>query len=823
MVLKELYLICNSHLDPVWLWEWEEGAAEALSTFRIAADFCEEYDNFVFNHNEVILYEWIEEYDPLLFARIQKLVKQGKWHIMSGWYLQTDCVMPSGESMVRQALVGRHYFEEKFGVIPTVALSFDAFGHNPGLVQILQKSGYEGYMLCRAGHYNDKENTDFVWKGFNDSELIVHWSTENYNSVLGKIGQELKVWIGENEKRDRGLFLWGVGNHGGGPSRKDLDDIKTLMADETQLEIKHSNPEAYFAGLDKASLPSYDKPLTPVASGCYTSIIRIKQMHRQLENLLFETEKMASSASMQGLMKYPKAELDEAQKALMKSQFHDALPGSAIQPVEDATLRLLGHGIEVCSNVRARAFFALTAGQEKVEIGKTPVMMYNPHPYPIKGIMECEFVLPWQNWDPTFKYPVLKINGKEVPCQAEEEHASFRIDWRKRAVFEAELEAGQMSRFDFEFKTCDKKPMSEMITEDGCIKLKTDDLEVHINAATGLMDKYAVDGVDYIAPNSFWPIVLEDGYNSWGGHFDKNNIIGRFALMDKVKGSEFSGLLERNVESVRVVEDGDVRIVVEAVLSFGDSFICQQYKIPRKGTEVQVDVRVFWNEKDRMLKLSVPTLLKDGKYMGQTAYGAYEVDDNGNEAVSQKWSAVVDGDVAVTCINDCIYGSNYRDGEMRLTLLRSAGYAASDFGGNCAIAPGRFTPRMDQGERFYSFWFNAGQSGPRMDVIDREALIRNEKPYALSYCPSGAGEIPKALYTLSDDVVQVTALKKAERSDDYIVRVFEPTGTARKTTLNIPAAGVALDIELNGFEVKSYKLNVQDKTIAEISLMEGII
>ena len=105
--MKKVHLLCNAHLDPYWLWEWEEGAAEAISTFRVAADFCEEYEGFIFNHNEVILYKWVEQYEPELFARIQRLVREGRWRIMGGTYLQPDCNMPSGESFVRQVLTGK--------------------------------------------------------------------------------------------------------------------------------------------------------------------------------------------------------------------------------------------------------------------------------------------------------------------------------------------------------------------------------------------------------------------------------------------------------------------------------------------------------------------------------------------------------------------------------------------------------------------------------------------------------------------------------------------------------------------------------------------
>ena len=148
--MRTIYLICNAHIDPVWQWEWEEGAAETISTFRTAADLCEEFDGFVFNHNEAMLYRWIEEYEPQLFSRIQRLVQEGRWHIMGGWYLQPDCNMLSGESHIRQIESGLRYFKEKFGAWPKTAIGFDAFGHTRGLVQILKKSGI---VSAFAGRY----------------------------------------------------------------------------------------------------------------------------------------------------------------------------------------------------------------------------------------------------------------------------------------------------------------------------------------------------------------------------------------------------------------------------------------------------------------------------------------------------------------------------------------------------------------------------------------------------------------------------------------------------------------------------------------------
>ena len=140
-------MICNAHLDPIWQWDWQEGASAALSTFRSAVKLAEEFD-YIFCHNEVTLYKYVEEYAPELFEKIRELVKKGKWHIMGGWYLQPDSNMPSGESFVRQALVGKQYFTQKFGVYPTTAINFDPFGHTRGAFPttgFLGESKYQSY------------------------------------------------------------------------------------------------------------------------------------------------------------------------------------------------------------------------------------------------------------------------------------------------------------------------------------------------------------------------------------------------------------------------------------------------------------------------------------------------------------------------------------------------------------------------------------------------------------------------------------------------------------------------------------------------------
>lgn len=820
-----LHLICNAHIDPVWQWEWEEGAAAAVSTFRTAAQFCEEFDGFVFNHNEAILYKWIEEFEPLLFKKIQKLVSENKWHIIGGWYLQPDCNMPSGESFVRQILAGKRYFMEKFGVEPEIAVNFDSFGHTRGLVQILKKSGYHSYMFMRPDKAVSASDQNFTWVGFDGSEIIAHRIWNGYNTLLGHADKKIEKWLEDHNYAQFGLITWGVGNHGGGPSRIDIQNIDKIITETKNCKIVHSYPEQYFRELKDSgvSLPVCDKDLNPRFIGCYTSQILIKQTHRLLENEMFMTEKMMSSASLQGYAEYCQNGLNEALEDLMTSEFHDILPGSSVQPVEETSLRLMDHGLEILSKIKTKAFFALCSGQAKAKEGEIPVLVYNPHPYSIKGIFECEFMLADQNWDDTFSMPVVYYEGKLIPSQPEKENSSINLDWRKRVVFEAELKPSQINRFDCKIMIVQQKPGPVLKEENGRIIFRTEELEVVINCNTGLIDEYRAHGTSYLGVNAFMPVVMEDNDDPW--RMDTNsirNMISCFKLMAREEGAEFSGVRDVLPESVRVIEDGEVRSTIEAVFKYNNSFICQLYKLPKRGTEIEVNTRVYWNEKSRMLKLSIPTMLGDARYLGQTAYGVNELPSDGNEAVSQKWvAAVSDGmNRVLTCINDGIYGSDFKDGEIRLSLLRSAGYCAHPIMERSIMPQDRFSPRIDQGERMFRFWFNAGTVQQRLEAVDREALVHNEKPFALSFFPSGEGRKPECLIELEDEVVQMTAFKKAEGTENYILRLFEPTGKERDTVIKIPAVGIKQIVRMNAFEIKTFMVDLSKKELIETDLME---
>ena len=828
--MKKIHLIANAHLDPVWQWEWEEGAAEALSTFRIAADFCDKYDNFIFCHNEALLYKWIEEYDTPLFKKIQRLVKEGKWHIMGGWHLQPDCNMPSGEFFVRQILYGRKYFLEKFGVVPKVAINVDPFGHTRGLVQILKKTGYDGYMFMRpdanavGNPIMNLPSNEFKWIGYDDSEIIAirHGS---YNSAKGYALEKVKSAFNDCAENDISLCLWGVGNHGGGPSKKDIDDINEFanaIKKTDGHEILHSTPERYVDELkkQKKSLPRYDKSLNPCDVGCYTSQIRVKQKYRAAENMYVFVESISSHAALNGLMKYPDKELSEALYDILTVQFHDILPGSAIQPAEEMAIRMLDHATEILSRVRARAFFALSLGQKKADEDKIPILVYNPYPYEINADLVSEFMLWDQNWNNEFLQPkIYTENGNIIPAQCEKENSTIPIEWRKRVVFNATLAPMSLNRFDCCFDTLEKKPIPICNESETHYLFNNETLYVKINKQTGLIDSYRKNGKEYLKKNAIRLDVYKDDYDPWGMNVTSfKEKVGEFKLATPKIAREFC-CLDKEISPVHIIESGKIRTVIEAVFYYKNSRALIKYFLSEKD-DLKIDVHIVWTEKQKMIKLAIPTCFNAKTCIGEHAYGNEELYNDLTENISQRYLIGNNKTFAFAVANNGIYGSSFdvNTGMLNLTLLRSPSYTAHPLGERITMPQDRFMPYIDQGERDFSFSFDAGENDNILDSFPLKAQLFNMQPMTLSLYPSAQGTLPVSPLKIDNKVILLSAFKKAETGNGYIIRLFNPTENKQSTKLEF--MDKSINLEFSKFEIKTIRA---DDAIVETDLLEDII
>lgn len=785
--MKKVYLVCNAHLDPVWLWQRAEGMAEAMATFRIAADFCEKYDDFVFNHNESVLYEWVMENEPELFERIKRLVKQGKWRIMSGWYLQPDVVMPSGESIIRQIRVGNEFFKEHFGEIPKTAIGFDAFGHSRGLVQILKKCGYENYAYLRP---RDKECGPFIWEGFDGSKINTLKLYEWYNTPKGEAVNRIENYVADFPNREVNCVTWGIGNHGGGPSEKDFLDITDFANNCKDFEFVHSDFDTYFNELDKTKLEVLDESLTHCMVGCYTSMVRVKQAHRNLENRLSLCERMLCQSKVD----YSKEMLLEAEKALLFSEFHDVLPGSAIKKVEDDALNLLGYGAEITDRLISKAFFKLCKGQKRANDGEIPILIYNPHPFEVEGDFDVEFQMAEQNDPNNGIYNVYVRNelGEFIPSQLEQEDSAHGSDWRKKVSFHTTLKPMGITRLDCVLK-CEKdfvsiKPYTE---NDEHIILKNDFLEAKISKKTGLIESFVKDGKNML--NSLKIKAYKDNADPWGMLVDEySEVIGEFTLN----------------KGVRVIENGDVRTKVQADFKWNKSYAVVTYIFSKNSKHFDIDVKMLTNDENTMFKMVFDTTLdKDSKALGQTMFGTETLKKEGKEVVFQKWCGLKNDSQNFNIINCGTYGGSFYDNEIRISLLRTPVYSAHpvDYKGVELAPDNRIYNHIDMGERDFSFRISANE-----EYVDYEAEKFNIKPYVLSFFPLGMGEKTETPIVLNNKNIIVSAYKNERNTD--LIRLFNSSSIKQNVTVYFGKED--FDICFNPFEVKTFikKENDLDET-----------
>lgn len=815
-----VHLVCNAHIDPVWLWNWPEGVGAALSTFRVAVRFCEETDNFVFAHNEALLYQWVEENDPALFERIRVQVKAGKWKIMGGWYLQPDCNMPAGESIVRQMLVGNRFFAEKFGVLCEVAVSMDCFGHSKGLVQILQQAGYTGYVYMRPDFATRLLDIPqrICWEGYNSSRIKAYRLNTGYNTLKGQAADVIRNYIDETYDGTHDIMrMWGIGDHGGGPSAVDLKNVNELIEEKQDtIPIKHSCPEDFMATLDIDALPVFDGDLNPIDVGCYTSMKRVKQLHRKLEGKLLMTEKIASLCEMAGLQPYPVEKLNTAWKDLLFCEFHDILPGTCIKPSEEDAVQRLSHGLEICDTLQVGMFYSLANSEKAPQQGDIPVMVLNPHPYPVTGIFTCEFMLEDQNWSDSFFSGTIYQDGQALPTQMEKEECGFPLDWRKNICFRATLAPMSLNRFDCKLQELPCRPFKTTPVTAENNTIVCGGVTYTLDLKDGSLMSVKKDGMEWITPGFGRLNVYNDDCDPW--LINGKEIIdyaGHFTLLDEEQAAQYAACDAARLPAIRMVENGDVRCCVEVLLGWKTSRARVLYSFPKDASEIGVSYIVHWNEKDTMLRAEMTHAFTNTAYTGQDMFGTKELSTS-HEMVAQRWVVAEDSasDRAMAVINDCCYGFKLNDNSVEPSMLRSPTYSCHQLKG-ARLTMNRYYARMEQGERCFEFAVLFGTRDEIAAQTDLRAQVLNEKPMAISFFADGNGQV------LTDTVavtgVRMDALKKSEDGKAYIIRLFNYHSMVQSATVDIPLLGQRFTTEFAPLEIKT--LRADANSIREVHLL----
>ena len=481
-----------------------------------------------------------------------------------------------------------------------------------------------------------------------------------------------------------------------------------------------------------------------------------------------------------------------------------------MREVERQALDRLGHGQEIVGRLRARAFFAFLGGQPVAADGEFPLFVHNHHPFPVNQIVSCEFQPPEPNFNrEVFWQPRLTDSqGRDVPLQLEKESCNIQNDHRKRVVFRATLPPSTTSRFSCRLEEVHEKvrfPISPLallfLTRSESLTFVRPRPRIHGPPPLTCPSPppRACSPASRSTASTTWPApplaAPGEGHGRPVGHevARLSRLVGEFSLMSPARAAAFAGVSAAELAQVRVIEHGPVRTTIEALLECGRSASQSATGSRRSGPRLEVELRVAWFERDRMLKLAVPTALDAARCGCRRPTASRSRGPRGEETVGHRWLALLspDGSRALTLVNDMTYGFDVADGEIRLSLLRAPAYAGHPVDDVTPIVrQDRFEPREDQGEHVFRFWLDAGPAHERLQAIDRESAIRTEGLMALCAFPSGDGAPPLPGVHLDDDVVRLAALKLSEDGGALVLRLFEPTGLARNTRVRIPALGL---------------------------------
>ena len=290
-----IWFIGNAHIDPVWLWRWQEGFAEIKATFRSALDRMKEFDDFIFTCAGASYYQWVEDNEPEMFEEIRQRVKEGRWVIAGGWWLQPDCNAPCGESFARHSLYGQAYYRRAFGVQAQFGYNVDSFGHNGNLPQIFTLSEMPRYVMMRPMEHEKALGAHaFNWRGVDGSVIPVFRIPYGYCTGwdVDLSGQLDKLAAHTETADEPEMFFYGVGNHGGGPTVKELRQIEAWTKENPDLRFGQPGDFFEYVGDGQGLHKIVEGDLQHHAIGCYSARSEIKKNNRRAENRLMAAKKL---------------------------------------------------------------------------------------------------------------------------------------------------------------------------------------------------------------------------------------------------------------------------------------------------------------------------------------------------------------------------------------------------------------------------------------------------------------------------------------------------------------------------------------------------
>jgi alpha-mannosidase len=811
---KTIHLIGNAHLDPVWLWDRREGLNEGITTARSMLDLMDEFPEMTFIRGESAIYQQIETYDPPTFGRIKKMVKAGRWDVVGGTYIQPDTNLTGTETLVRQFTHGQRYFKSRFGKAVTAGWQADSFGHSAGLPEILAAGGINFFAFTRPDiRIVPISEPAFWWIGDGGARIL------GLRSVTGAYLNERHTMVAHLDsvmeahaasRLQNIACFYGLGNHGGGPSRRHLMEIREWAAAHPEVEVIHSGLHRInnalrreLAAKGEGLIPSHRGELNFCLRGCYSSVAKFKFPYRRSEALLGRAE--ATDAIVAASQKRPGADLSKTWEVMLFNSFHDILPGSSIERAMDEQIASLGGILHDASETEFAALKALAADIDTTLTRKPPkdhpsavtALVWNPHPFRYDGPIELEASLDYR---PLIKdytkradevpVEVLGANRKPVAFQAiRTEHSCFPDwPWRKRVLLPVSLPAFGWNVVEIGWVE-GAKPVAvpnPVTAKPGSIANELWRVEAR-KGDKGV--QFFHRGKKFFARDGLQAVLYDDPWGSWGGMYEEPDSF----LLKNVR--------ERwTITEVELLENGPERAALWVRFAGKRSRIDLTFHVSRDRDAVDVSARVLLDDRSARLKLVFPA----GDQVDYEVPGSVAHRGPGGEVPGGRWARVHAAGKAngLGFVSDALYNFDSEAGEFRATVVRATRYA------NDVKTPADtelWRPAVDCGELKFRFVLTP----PTADLPRLAAGL--EQPPVVLLVPPGKGARKRTGSLLELTSARLLALKRAEDGKGFILRLQAAPGKAVNISANWLGKRFRLG-PLNGGEIGTWRLQLSKGT-----------
>lgn len=805
---KNNYLIGNAHLDPVWQWRVAEGLSLIRSTFRSALDRMKENENYKFTSACSGYYLWIKKIDPEMFEEIKQRVEEGRWGIVGGMWVQPDCNIPSGEAFCRHFLYSQKFLKENFGDITRVGYNVDSFGHSAVLPQLFKKSGIDNYVYMRPTRETENlslpKETLHKWVSPDGSEINAFRILELYNGDL----TEERVNLYLEQSQDQMIF-YGIGNHGGGPSKEHLKQAEEWVKKDG---FKYATPNDYFENIDGIEMPTVEGDLKHHAPGCYSANSKIKFENRRSECELVSAEIYDTLAGLIVGGDFHNDEFEKAWQRVMFNQFHDIIAGCCIKDAYLDAYNAFGY---VRQNAQEMENFALQriAGKIKTtdfldadfsemrdrlwyrEGEGSPMVVFNSHPFAVKTCVSFG------------AYCVTKVldhNGNEVPFQMVRAPYTDGRNFTK-CMFEVELPA-MGYRVYYVYKKTENSVETEIAHDLKATEttLENSLVKVVIDKESGAVTSYVLkaENREFAKGELGKAIVCDDSKRDTWSHLINN-------LNDDI-GAFGEGTLS-------LIENGPIRATIKSVTKYGKSVLKKYYTLYKYDARLHVRCVLDVDEEYKLIKLSFPVNVETPKVVYSMPYGFIEKAPNGEEDVAHEWVDMVDGNsrCGLGLINDGRYSHCAVDNDLRVIVARSCAYL-DHYGKDVRDEEMEF---IDKGEQEFNFILFPHTSDATADITNSGKVLNT--PPVLVQETHHDGVLPQEYSALQLDKknISVSALKNSENNDGLIIRLVENAGIPTTVTVNFAAINKSFKLDFTSQEVKTIKLT-KEGNVEEILIIE---